>query len=335
MNRHSVFRWGLIILTLIVLYLAYVVVKPFLVTIIFALMMAFMLHPVHTFFSKKLSSNKSSAAVIILVLLLLIIPSAYLVTKLVSETTSAYRSFLDSEIDIGSLPLIGSLPFFSQGNDVLDGAISGAKDYIVSSAPNLLGEVASVFLHLFLFLFILYFANIQGMQWYKVIKDVLPLRAEVRSHLFTDLERVTSALVYGQFLTAVIQGAAGGLMFFIFGIDNAIFWGFVMILFSLIPFLGTPIIFIPAGLISLAMGNYVTGIGVLVVGFVVIMNLDNLVRPYLVSKFAPIHPLIVVIGVFGGLKAFGFAGMILGPLILAILFTLAKDIVKHKDLLAE
>lgn len=341
MDRHSVFRWGLIITTLLILYLSYIVVKPFLVTIILAFMISFIFYPLYRFFNKKCGERLSSTLILLAVLLILIIPSTLLVTKLVTEATSTYRGFVEADINleetpmISSFPFLSELPFIQESDTVINSVFSGIRDYLVTSTPNVLGGIANVVLHLFVFFFILFFANMHGSIWYKKLKETIPLRPEVKKHLFGDLEKVVNGMVYGQFLTAVIQGTAGGLMFFIFGIPNPIFWGFIMILFSFIPLLGTPIIFIPAGILQLLQEQYISGFGVLIVGFVVIMNLDNFVRPYLVNRFTEIHPIVVLVGVLGGLQAFGFAGMIIGPLILALLFTLLKDFSSHKELLVK
>ncbi len=338
MDRHSVFRWGLIITSLVILYLSYLVVEPFMITLILAFITSFIFYPIFKFFNKKCNKQLSSTLILVLVLLLLIVPSSLLVTKLVTEASATYRSFLDADIQLEQIPIINNLPFelpLEQGDTAINAILSGVRDYLVSSSPNVLGGVASAILHLFIFFFVLFFTNMHGSSWYKNLRNTIPLRSEVKKHLFDDLEKVVNGMVYGQFLTAVIQGTAGGLMFFVFGIPNPIFWGFIMILFSFLPLLGTPLIFIPAGVIQLLQGEYISGFGVLIVGFVLIMNLDNFVRPYLVNRFTEIHPVIVLIGVLGGLQAFGFAGMVLGPLVLALLLTLIKDFSSHKELLVK
>lgn len=336
MDRNTLFRWGLIVLTIIITYLGYLVIKPFLLTIIMSFIITFIFYPLYKILFKSTKRERlASILVVFIVLLLLIIPATFLVTKLVTEAASTYRNFVDADIQLEDIPLIGNFAIIEQSQNIFDGLISGMKDFIVMSTPDVLGEIASLFVHLFVFFFIMFFAFINGPTWYKQIKQMSPLRPEVKRHIFSDLEKVLSGIVHGQFLTAIIQGVAGGLMFFIFGIPNAIFWGFVMIIFSFIPLLGTPLIFIPAGLIAIIQGDLFAGIGVLTVGFIVIMNLDNFVRPYLVSRFAPVHPILVLVGVLGGLKTFGFAGMIIGPLILALFFTLVKDFASHKELLTK
>jgi predicted PurR-regulated permease PerM len=318
--------------TLIVAYFSYKIIEPFLVTIILTLVLAFLFYPMYRKLTQYIKRDwLASLLMVIFVLLLIIIPATILATKLVTDSASAYRSFIDLGLNPTEVAVLERLPESSVENTqiFIDQMLGHVKDYIVSAAPDVVGGIANFILHLFVSMFLLYFAFVHGKEWYKWIRNAMPLNPKLKELLFKDLERSTNAIVYGQFLTAVIQGSLGGLMFFIFGVPNAIFWGFIMIIFAFVPFLGTPMIFVPAALLELAQGDYLAGFGVLIVGGIIVMNIDNLLRPFLIGSFGKIHPVIVLVGVLGGLQVFGFAGMILGPLILAIMITLIKDFSSH------
>jgi len=138
------------------------------------------------------------------------------------------------------------------------------------------------------------------------------------------LRTITQAVLYGQVLTAVIQGGLGGLALLVFGVQNALFWGAIMIITAFLPLLGTPVIWVPAGVGLILDGEVTRGILLLVFGATVVMNIDNFLRPKLVSSRTNVHPVLILIGVLGGLRVFGFIGMLIGPLILAILVALIK-----------
>ena len=335
MNRNSLFRWGLILTTLVLLYFSFLVVQPFIITIILALIVTFVFHPIYRFFNKKMPEMLSSFLTLFTVLMIVVIPLSMLITRLVREAANAYRAFLDLDVDVSSIPFIGETAFAMQLQSAIEGLASQTRDFIVLQTPNILGEVTWALIHLIIFFVVMYFANIQGSSWYAVTKKLLPLRSEVKKHLFEDLEKVVYGMVYGQFLTAVAQGIAGGLLFFIFGVPNPIFWGFVMILLSFIPLVGVSFLIIPVSGFYLLQGELFTGFGLLIIGLFIVANVDQLLRPYLVNRFAPVHTLIVIIGVLGGIQAFGFAGMFIGPLILALFFTLIRDFSKHKELITE
>ncbi|MFQ5620928.1 MAG: AI-2E family transporter, partial [Candidatus Nanoarchaeia archaeon] len=144
-------------------------------------------------------------------------------------------------------------------------------------------------------------------------------------------------VIYGSLVIALIQGALGALGFMIFGVGSPILWGLVMSLFALVPFIGTPIIWGPAGLLLVIDGfvdgqtNLVAkGIGLLIYGTLVISTVDNILKPKLIGKKAKIHPIVVLIGVLGGLSLLGFVGFVVGPLVLALFEALIEVYEKEK-----
>ena len=153
---------------------------------------------------------------------------------------------------------------------------------------------------------------------------MLPLDPTLKESLFYEIRSVTQAVLYGQVMTAVIQGTLGGLGLLVFGVSNWLFWGAIMIITGFLPVLGTPIIWVPAAVGQMLDGHTGQGIGLLIYGSTVVMNIDNFLRPRLVSGRSKVHPLLILIGVLGGLKIFGFIGMLVGPLILALLVAFIK-----------
>ena len=138
------------------------------------------------------------------------------------------------------------------------------------------------------------------------------------------MRTVTQAVLYGQVLTAVIQGALGGLGLLICGVPNPLFWGAIMMITAFVPLLGTPLIWVPAAVGLILDGQTTRGIVLLIYGATIVMNIDNFLRPRLVSGRSKVHPVLILIGVLGGLRVFGFIGMLVGPLILAVLVALIK-----------
>jgi len=110
----------------------------------------------------------------------------------------------------------------------------------------------------------------------------------------------------------------------VFGVSNWLFWGAIMIVMAFLPVLGTPVVWVPAAVGLILDGETARGIGLLIFGSTVVMNIDNFLRPRLMSGRTKVHPVLILIGVLGGLKIFGFVGMLVGPLILALLVALIK-----------
>jgi predicted PurR-regulated permease PerM len=107
-------------------------------------------------------------------------------------------------------------------------------------------------------------------------------------------------------------------------VPNALFWGSIMIITAFLPVLGTPIIWVPAAVGLLLDGQMARGVGLMAVGATIVMNIDNFIRPRLVSGRTSIHPVLILVGVLGGLRLFGFVGMLVGPLVLALLIAFVK-----------
>ena len=120
-------------------------------------------------------------------------------------------------------------------------------------------------------------------------------------------------------VTAFVHGAIASLGFWIFGIESRILWGLVTVIVSILPFLGAAIIWLPAAIYKLVIGETFNGVGILLYGILIVSTIDNIIRPGIVGSRAKIHPTLVFLGVLGGIEIFGFLGIIIGPLILSIL----------------
>ena len=148
-------------------------------------------------------------------------------------------------------------------------------------------------------------------------------------NIFKQFNNLTYATVYGQFIVALIQGAVATVAYFLFGVGSPITWGLLTTFFALIPFLGTPIVWVPISLNLLISAEIARGIGLLLVGIFIISTIDNLLKPRLIGKRASLHPVLVLIGVVGGLITMGLIGIIIGPLIISLLISFVE--VYHKE----
>ncbi len=329
-DHRRLFHYALVILLFLFLYLGFIIVRPLLTYLVSGAILAYVFHPVYRHLAARLKRPRlASGILLVLILLLIIVPSALVVSKLIMESVSAYNAL--RALNLAGFPVVDQAlaPFGLDMELALEQLGKTVKDYVVNATPNILGSVAEVLLGLFVMFFLMFYAFTQGESWIGLFKQSLPLDNDHKVRLFQRMGSLTSAVVYGQLLTAVIQGTLGGLLFLAFGVPNPVFWGFIMIILSIIPFLGTPLIWGPAGLLKLAHGEYLAGIGILLLGSIVLMNIDNVIRPYLISTKDKLHPVLILIGVLGGLQLFGFIGIVLGPLVLALLQTVFSFLNEH------
>ncbi|RYU76041.1 AI-2E family transporter [Hymenobacter persicinus] len=195
---------------------------------------------------------------------------------------------------------------------------------ISSWLPTLAGSILHFVVVVGLLLFTLYFLFVQEEAFLRNLRRYLPFRADTVHKLQEALQNNVQANVLGQVLIAVVQGTLTGLMLRIFGVPDPIFWGAVSIFVAFIPVLGTPLVWGPAAVYQFAQGATGQGVGILLVGFIVVMNVDNLLRILLASRMGNIHPLVTLVGVTLGIGLFGILGLVIGPLLLSYLGVLLE-----------
>jgi predicted PurR-regulated permease PerM len=201
---------------------------------------------------------------------------------------------------------------------------------------NFTGELSSLILSIpqlllaaFVALMMMFFILKEGPALLEWLKRLLPLEQKHKEEIYTKFNAIIYGVLYGFVFTGLLQGALGGFGFWIFGFSNPVFWGIIMTIASFLPILGTTFVWLPAAIIQITAGSAIGdqtllwyGIGLIAYGLILIKPIDWILKPYLIGSHAKAHTLVIMIGVIGGIFAFGPAGVILGPLLLALLKTL-------------
>lgn len=313
----------------VVAILGIAIALPFMTYIVLAGILTYFLFPTYHFINQRTRRpGLSSGLCIALALLVMILPTVYLVSELAAQVSGAYSTLPTDSLDQVGNYLGDYLNSLTNGRVDFQEILSSAKDQvrqsIVGLAPNILGSVSELLIGLFIMFFVMFYGFREGQGFITYLKALIPLESSLKDSLFQQMRTVTQAVLYGQVLTAVIQGGLGGVGLLIVGVPNALFWGAIMMITAFIPVLGTPLIWVPAAVGLILDGKATRGILLLIYGATIVMNIDNFLRPKLVSGRSNVHPVLILIGVLGGLKVFGFIGMLMGPLILAILVALIK-----------
>ena len=209
-----------------------------------------------------------------------------------------------------------------------DTTVKGVTTKITESISNILFSIPIFLLDMFIILFVMFFLFRDGEIFVDKVERIMPLKGKYREHVFKKLNDMAYAVIYGSIIIAIIQGTLAGLGFFILGLPSPLLWGAVMIFASLIPYVGSSIVWFPASLMLIFEGylNFETtlivkGILLILYGIFVIGTIDNILKPKIIGSKGGLHPVLVLLGVVGGLKFFGFVGVIIGPIILAMLVT--------------
>ena len=196
--------------------------------------------------------------------------------------------------------------------------------YVISILPRIgqaiMGGISSFAVNIFVLVFVLYFMLIGGKKMEQYVNDLLPFNDDHTQNVIHEINMIVRSNAIGIPLLAVIQGGVAMIGYWIFGAPNILFTGFLTCFASIIPMVGTALVWFPIAVYMALIGNWVQAIGLAIYGGAVISQLDNLIRFIIQKKMADIHPLITVFGVVIGLSLFGFMGVIFGPLLLSLFF---------------
>jgi predicted PurR-regulated permease PerM len=341
------------LLFIILIVISFLIVKPFLTAVLTGIIFAYIFSPIYRAISKKIrSKNISSLIASVLVVLIMTLPLFFILNSVSKE---AYTTYLISrqrlatgqilgECQPSGKPLCNVVNYFTGKVDdprikyYIDTTIKGATTKITGFISNVLFTIPIFILDLFIMLFVMFFLFRDGHILIDKVERIMPLKPKYRKDVMRRLRDMAYAVVYGSIIVAAIQGALGGIGFFIFGIPSPILWGIVMIFASLIPYVGSSIIWLPAGLglifngyLSLESTLMIKGILLIIYGFLVVGTVDNILKPKIIGSKGGLHPVLVLLGVIGGLSLFGFIGVIVGPIILAMLVTFIKIYEEEKD----
>ncbi len=310
----------LITITLILIYLAFLTIRPLLTTILSSFILAFVFYPIYIRLNAKINNkNLCSLLTIFIILLLIMIPTVFITNMLAKESLTFYNKIKEKDFS-----LIISKYFGSESQQYISSIINGSIIYIIKLTSSFVLSIPNIALRFFVTIFLTYYLLKESQTFIDAAKKYLPFKESVKGEILERFRRITKAIVLGTILTAIIQGILGGIGLALFNIPSPVLWGFIMAVTSIIPLLGTAIVWVPAGIIQIFQQDYFSGIGILLFGALIVGTVDNFIKPKLVGKRAKIHPAIILIGILGGIKFLGFIGLIIGPLILATAIELVK-----------
>jgi len=322
-------KLGLILFIVILLFLAFIMLRDIVLSIFFGLILAYIFHTPYVKLKEITKSPNGAAFIIVgIFLIVIIIPLILIIPFMTKQLLNVYV-FLQS-VDLS--PILRKLvpALFDSPKTLADvlamttSITSNLAAFLLSSIKNLALNLSNFILKgaivLFTFFFIL--RDHKALMAYFV--SVSPFPKEYKDKLIIRFQQVTNSILFGQVITGAIQGLVAGIGYFIFGAPNALLLTILTILTSIIPIIGAWIVWVPVAIYLFASGHVNSAIGLVIYGAVVVSWVDNIVRPIIVSKLIKMNTGIILIGMIGGLYAFGILGLIIGPLIISYLLLLAE-----------
>ena len=311
---------------------------PFLKPLLLGALLAGLFHRLYRWITRLLGGRQSlGAAVTLLVLLVLglgpisaffgiVVQQALTVSDQaipwLSQHLGAASTFNVHEWLVQRFPALAEyMPSQEQLLQQVGTAAKTAGAFLVNFASRMTAMTAAFLLNLFVMLYAMFFFFKDGHKILERIFYYLPLSDEDETRMLVRFTSITRATVKGTLVIGIIQGALGGVAFWVAGIDGAALWGTIMTILSIIPGIGAPLVWVPAVIILFVTGQYLTATFLLVWCGAVVGTIDNFLRPLLVGRDAKMPDLLILIGTLGGLFLFGPIGFIVGPIICGLFLT--------------
>lgn len=328
-EKETLRKFGTIFLLVVLAVLAFFLLKPFLVAILFGLILALVLYPVFLWFNKKIRHKGWSAFIVgILLAVVVLVPLWFLVPVLVKQSIQIFIYSQKMDFIAPLKNIFPSLFTYEQFGSGISSVIYSFITKITNSAMNIFSNMvlnfAKITLQILVVLFVFFFALKDGKKLVEYLQSILPFSKDVEKKLFNSSREITYSVLYGQVLLGIAQGIIAGIGFFAFGVPNALFLTILAALAGIFPIIGTAIIWIPVVIYMLISGfNVGPIIGVAIFGTISSIT-ENLIKPIFVAHRTNLHSALVLLGMIGGLFMFGILGVVLGPLILAYLLIILE-----------
>jgi predicted PurR-regulated permease PerM len=334
----NVFLWLVILVSVAFAWILW----PFYGAILWAAVGAIVFTPLYRLLSASMGHRRTlgALATVLVVIVIVILPLALITASLVREATGIYARAQSGEIRPGAylqqifdtlpgwavrlLERFG-LPDLAAVQERLSAVAVRSSQFLAAQALNIGQNTFDFIVDLFVMLYLLFFLLRDGDELTRRIERAAPLHTNQQRALLDTFAGVIRATMKGTVIVALVQGALGGLIFWVLGVHAALLWAVVMAILSLLPAVGTALVWVPVAVYFLVTGAIWQGIVLIAYGIVVIGLVDNVLRPILVGKDTKMPDYVVLISTLGGIAMFGFNGFVIGPVI-AAMFMAAWDI---------
>lgn len=337
--QSELYRPFMLLLLLACLVLSYLILKPFIHTIILSFLLGSIVVPIYERVLVRLKGRRNLAAIIVVIgfISVILIPMVLFLSALVNQALITI-SQINEWFKAGNLQNFVQRseiqPIFSKINayltrfgfaeinpkqwDIGTPLITVTKyvgQFIVSHGTAFLSNVVQLVLHVLIMIVLVFYVIRDNQKILRKLKDLSPLREDQEDRILHLVRSVARSAILGNFATAVAQGIAGGIGFLIVGIQP-LFWGTMIAVSSLIPVIGTAIVWIPTVIYLIIVGKIKSAIFFALWSIIVVGSLDNVIRPFFMKGAGEMSTLLVFLSIMGGVQYFGLLGVIYGPLIL-------------------
>lgn len=298
-----------------------IALSPFASGLLGAAVLYVLCAPLYGRLSRVLKRDLAAAITLIVAIIVVALPVVWVISLLADQVPTSVKSIQQSD---AFTRLSGLRVGRFQVGSELARASGTIFQWISGQAVGFVGGAAKATLSLVIAFFSLYYMLTSSDRIWKAFRDVVPFSEDGAEELRDRFYSVTRATLLGTLVTSVLQGSIIGVTFALLGLPNGLFWGVVTGFASILPVLGSALVWLPGVIVLLVTQHYPQAIILLVVGGVIASNVDNVIRPIIYKRVSDIHPLVTLIGAFAGVQFFGLLGVLLGPLAIQYFFELLE-----------
>lgn len=315
-----------------VFLLIFYIFLPFIQILVLAMVLAATFAPLYEKILKLVKDYRSIAALLstLAILTLVVVPTVFLGIQILKEAQQLYstvinggaNTFIPNVLSTISNTFPKLAETLSKISFDADQQLKASLDWLVQNIGSIFSGATNILMNFFILIIALYYLLKDGEKLKDFIILLSPLPVTYDEQILAKLKTTVNALMRGILVIAIIQGVLTTIGFTIFGVPNAVLWGSVAVMASLIPSIGTSLVLLPGILYLYFVGNTIPALGLLVWGFVVVGLIDNYLGPKLVERKVGIHPFAILLSILGGLSFFGPIGFLFGPLVLSLFFAM-------------
>lgn len=323
------------------LVLSGLILRPYLVALASGFLLGYVFYPLYKYLLKHVKKKNISALIVtFLVLIVVLVPLFFLGKQAINQAKTAFVELTErlrsQELvaaegcgeDASTLCRINEAYYHLMEDEgvrkMLEPTLQSIQDWLWKKASGIILAVPRFVLNLVVALLVMFGTLVEGEMMAEKLRSFIPLSRKDESAMFKRVHSTMHALIYGHITAALAQAVAGTIALLILGISSPIFWGALMWLTSMIPFVGAPVVWLPIAIGLIITGSVVKGIILFVWGIIVIGSIDNVIRTLVVSERTHMSMVVIFLGIAGGVSVFGFPGLIFGPLILSITATVLE-----------
>ncbi|WP_049890163.1 AI-2E family transporter [Natronorubrum sulfidifaciens] len=327
----------LLALVLLFAYLSWQLVTPFLQFVLGAVLIAFICYPVQTRLEGYVSPTVAAFTLVLLSVVVFIVPFVLVVLAVADDATALVQELDPETLQVAEFEawVEDETGFEVDLTATLVDSAEQIGTIVLEQTTAWFSVVTHTLIGLGLALFLLYYLLKDGDELMVWLREITPLPADVQDDLYGELDEVMWAVLAGHVLIAIIEGVIAGLGLFVTGIPNAAFWTFIMVILSLVPLIGAFLVWGPAVGYLLLTGEPILALGLAIYSAIIVGIADDYLRPIVVDRYAEINPAVIILGVLGGIYAFGIMGLFFGPVLLGALLATLDVVNDHYERLGD